>query len=334
MVAGVLRIWRWQGCALGVAMLLAPAMAQAHCLVGGRLFPSTLAIDDPCVNDELRLPGVAAFGTGDQPANRQLEISGEYAKRVFDNVAVTVARPWIRLSTPGRSIAGFGAIETGVKYQFLTLPEPEIVVSTGFFVEWGKTGRRSLGAEPFNSYAPTLFFGKGFGDLPLSLNALRPLAITGQLAYQVPGWRRTVTPAVDDDGVLGFDVERHPSLLKWGFSLQYSLLYLRQHVYDFGLPDFFNRLIPLVEFSFQTPVANTLTSGRKTLGTINPGFVYTQKAWQLGIEAILPINRASGKGVGVQAQLHLILDEILPAALTRPLIAGGPPNFRRIGDGP
>jgi hypothetical protein len=312
----------------------APIAADAHCLVGGRLFPSTLAIDDPCVNDELALPAFSTASTGDRPANRETEIGGHYAKRVFDNVAVMAGRSWSRLSTPGAVISGFGAIETGVKYQFMTLPAPELVISTGFFVEWGKTGRQSLGAPAFNVYTPTLFFGKGFGDLPNSLNALRPFAITGQFGYAIPGWRRTTTPMLDDGGVLGMDVERHPHIFKWGFSLQYSMAYLRQHVYDFDLPDFVNRLIPLVEVSLDTPFANTLTSGRTTTGTVNPGIVYAQKAWQIGVEAIIPINRASGKDIGARAQLHFILDEILPQSVTRPVFAGGPPAITRLGDQP
>lgn len=283
------------------------------------MFPSTLAIDDPCVNDELALPAVAAFGTGDQPANRQFELSGHYAKRVLDNVALMVGRGWTRLSTPGGARSGFGALETGIKYQFLTLPDPELVLSVGFFTEWGRTGKLSLGAERFNTYSPTFFFGKGFGDLPTALNFLRPFALTGQVGYSVPGWRRTLSPTLNQNGALAFDIDRHPRTLNWGGSLQFSMPYLRQHVRDFDLPTFVNRLTPLVEFSMKTPVGNTLTSGRKTLGTINPGVVYATQAYQIGVEAIVPINRASGKGIGVQAQLHIILDEILPPSLTKPL---------------
>ncbi len=47
--------------------------------------------------------------------------------------------------------------------------------------------------------------------------------------------------------------------------------YLKSAVIDLGLPDFVNHLIPLVEATLQTPVANTLTSGTLTTGTINPG---------------------------------------------------------------
>jgi hypothetical protein len=40
------------------------------------------------------------------------------------------------------------------------------VLSAGLEIEWGGTSAQGVGAEPFNVYTPTLFFGKGFGDLP------------------------------------------------------------------------------------------------------------------------------------------------------------------------
>jgi len=49
------------------ATLLAFALwspASAHCIVGARFFPATLNVDDPCVNDELSIPTIAAFADG------------------------------------------------------------------------------------------------------------------------------------------------------------------------------------------------------------------------------------------------------------------------------
>jgi hypothetical protein len=82
-----------------------------------------------------------------------------------------------------------------------------------------------------------------------------------------------------------------------------------------------NRLIPIVEASFQTPVSNTVTSGTVTTGTINPGFIYVGNKYQVGVEAIIPINRQSGSNVGVIAQLHFYLDDIFPNSLGRPIFA-------------
>lgn len=307
-------------CAVTVTFALcafAPALAEAHCLAGARSFPATLAVEEPCVHEALALPDFVASSTGDLPADQGFDIGGHYSKRVFENLAIEVGRHWGWLGTPQGATFGPGAIETGVKYQFVTLPEQEFMASAMFSVEWGNTGALALGAPTYHIYTAGLAFGKGFGDLPFSLNLLRPFALTGDIGYSIPARASTMGPA--------FEVERNPQVLSTGLSLQYSMPYLRQHVVDLDLPRFVNRLVPLVELALETPVANTFTSGRATVGTVNPGVIYTDTAWQFGVEAMIPINRLSGRDVGVRAQLHLALDEILPPELSRPLFAGGPP---------
>jgi hypothetical protein len=108
--------------------------------------------------------------------------------------------------------------------------------------------------------------------------------------------------------------------LKWGATLQYSLPYLKSAVVDLGLPDFINHLIPIVEAQFATPVANFADSGTKTTGTINPGVIYVGSTYQVGVEAIIPVNRDSGTNIGVMGQLHLYLDDMFPNSIGRPLI--------------
>jgi len=97
--------------------------------------------------------------------------------------------------------------------------------------------------------------------------------------------------------------------------------YLKSAVMDLGLPDFINRLIPIVEASFQTPLSNTATSGTVTTGTINPGIIFVGKTYQVAIEAVIPVNRQSGSGVGIIGQLHFYLDDIFPNTIGRPIFA-------------
>jgi len=82
-----------------------------------------------------------------------------------------------------------------------------------------------------------------------------------------------------------------------------------------------NHLIPIVEANLSTPVAHTLTSGTLTTGTINPGVFYVSKSYQIGVEALIPVNRASGSTVGVIGQLHFYLDDIAPRSIGRPIFA-------------
>ena len=108
-----------------------------------------------------------------------------------------------------------------------------------------------------------------------------------------------------------------PNVLQYGFALEYSLIYLQEQVKDVGLSAPFDRLIPLVEFSFETPL-NRGQSGQTT-GTINPGVIWSSKYVQFGVEAVVPINERTGESVGVIGQVHFYLDDLFPRSLGRPL---------------
>jgi hypothetical protein len=88
----------------------------------------------------------------------------------------------------------------------------------------------------------------------------------------------------------------------------------------------------LVEATLQTPVANTFTSGTATTGTINPGFLWIGNGFQVGVEALIPINRQSGTNVGVIAQLHFYLDDLDPHGIGKPIfgnaVASATPRAR------
>ena len=158
---------------------------------------------------------------------------------------------------------------------------------------------------------PTFNFGQGFGQLPDTIGWARPFAVTGQIGYQIP--------------TTSFDVGQGtfiPQVLAYGGSLQYSMPYLKSEVKDLGLPDLINHLIPIVEAQFATPVANNLGNSFVTTGTINPGVIWVGSYFQVGLEAVIPVNRDSGSGVGFLGQLHLYLDDIFPKSYGQPLIGG------------
>lgn len=321
----------------GLALALVPlGGGTAHEIVGNRFFPATLGIDDPGVNDELSLPTVANFKTGDDPSFRQRDFSAEFSKRITEAFAISIGATHSSFAPPGGP-TGFGAqgfqnLETTFKYRLFKDPAHEFVMSVALSVEWGGTGSANVGAEPFNIYTPTFYFGKGLGDLPDTLSWLRPIAITGQIGYAILGRNFTNTFGIDPDtGNITAGTEFHPRVLNWGGTIQYSMPYLKSAVIDLGLPDFINHLVPLVEATMQTPVANTLTSGTLTRGTINPGVLWVGKSFQFGIEALIPINRQSGTHVGVIAQLHLYLDDIDPRGIGKPIFGNVVPPAAPFG---
>ena len=183
---------------------------------------------------------------------------------------------------------------------------------SGLVVEWGGTGAIHSGiAEPYSVLTPTYSFGQGFGGLPETMGWARPIAVTGQIGYQIP----TRSHLIDEDVNV-------PQVLAYGGSVQYSMAYLKSEVQDLQLPDFINHLIPIVEAQFSTPVANNVGNSFVTTGTINPGVIWVGSYFQVGVEAIIPLNRDSGTGIGVLGQLHLYLDDIFPRSYGQPLIGG------------
>ncbi len=288
--------------ALVLPTLALPVAASAHGIAGARFFPATLVIEDPAAADELALPTVS-YLEGDAA---ETSISAEYSKRLTSTLSVSVGGEWTRQKEAGLPAAtGFQNLETGAKWQFLTSAAHEAIVSAGVDVEWSGTGASAVGAERHTTITPGLMFGKGAGDLPSGLGWARPFALTGQVGYAIPSRRR-------DPG----EPQDNPRVVSWGLALEYSLPYLQAQVKDLGLPAPFNRMTPLVEASFQTPVTGP---DRRTTGTINPGLIWAGRKIQIGAEATFPINAASGRGVGGVVQMHFYLDDVFPHSLGRPI---------------
>ena len=181
-------------------------------------------------------------------------------------------------------------------------------------VDWdiGGSGAKRAGAESFSTFTPTLFFGKGFGDLPEEAKYLRPFAVTGLVGIGIPS--RASTTTVSDEGDVS--VERHPHTLQWGFAIEYSIAYLQSFVKDVGLREPFNRMIPVVEFAMSTAVDRGASG---TTGAVNPGIIWAGQYVQLSVEAAIPINSRSGSHVGWIAQLHFFLDDLFPQTIGRPV---------------
>ena len=287
------------GFALACAALTLPLApnASAHGRVGDRFFPATMAVEDPVAADELDFP-TARFEDGES------EYAFEWAKRITPDLAVSLGRRYLH----GGEGDGFGNIETGLKYQFYSDDAHESVLAAGIDVEWGAAGARRAGGEALTTIAPTLYFGRGFGDAPAEW--LRPFAVTGSLAYVQGLQDRT------DNG------EAAPHAMSYGLTLQYSLPYLASEVYDYGWPRWVNRLTPIVEIAIDQPVANR--GQERTTGTVNPGLLWSGRYVQLGAEVIIPINAESGASVGAALQLHFYIDDLFAHTFGRPLFGARP----------
>ncbi len=268
--------------------------ASAHGVVGDRFFPATIASDDPFAADELALPTIAL-------GNHEEDYDFEYTKTIFPHFAVSLEGGYVSVHPPGEpNASGWDNFEITPTWQFVTDANSEFVASAGMSFEIGGSGSRAV-ADTFTTYTPKFLFGKGFGDLPDSMALLRPLAVTGVVGYAIPG------------------TGEESRTVEWSGAVEYSLLYLQNNVRDAGFSKVISHLTPVVEFAMQTP---TGAGGGGTTGTINPGLLWSGQYTQLGIEAIVPINRASGDNVGVLMQLHFYMDDIFPHSLGTPIFGG------------
>jgi hypothetical protein len=299
-------VTRFVTVALTFTTIYAPSRLGAHGFEGDRFFPPTIQTDDPFATDELSLPTISVFSNpaGDgSPRTREIDISAEFTKEIFPKFAWGISETYVLLSPKGSStLSGFDNLALSAKYQLLEIPGHEFIFSAGVEWEIGGTGRKSIGADNYSTVSPALYFGKGFGDLPDSLALLKPIAITGVIAQDIP--------------VRSLD----SNVLEWGLAFEYSLPYLEQHVKEIGLPHPFRDMIPLVELSMESPENR---NGGKTTGTINPGILWESRYFQLGAEATIPINHASGANVGFVFNVQIYIDDLFPKFFGHPLIGGG-----------
>src|SRR5579862_7264073 len=135
--------------ALALAPIIALASSSnafAHCFVGARFFPATLAIDDPCVADEMSMPTVSWSKTADMPPAAEWDISGELSKRITENFGVSIGETWTQIrQADGTLTTGFQNLETTFQYQILKDRSHELAILSGLVVDWGHTGSTGSG---------------------------------------------------------------------------------------------------------------------------------------------------------------------------------------------
>jgi hypothetical protein len=51
---------------------------------------------------------------------------------------------------------------------------------------------------------------------------------------------------------------------------------------------------------------------------VQPGVIFLADTWLIALEAVIPVNGASGHGIGTVGELHFFLDDIFPDGLGKP----------------
>jgi hypothetical protein len=304
--------------------------AAAHAVAGVRIFPVTLTIDDPGVADEASIPtfSVQRQGADGGPGpSYQYNFGAEFDKTITKDFGLAINDSYVVNSTENdKTRTGFQDINVTAKYQAWVNPEHEFILSLGVIREFGRTGTAHIGADEYGNTTPTVYFGKGLGDIPVPW--LRPFAVTGTFGFSVADKELKATSpgpgglaASMLGGVTGLTSQTFNNGYsnRWvgGLSLQYSLPYYTSQVKDLGLPDFVNSLVPVVELAWSSPASKPSNLG--TQAVFAPGIIYLGQTYQVGVEALIPANRASGSTIGLITQLHLFFDDLFPTTLGKPI---------------
>jgi hypothetical protein len=301
----------------GATLLSQPVFA--HGFAGAHMFVSTLIIDDPNVADEASLPTYSFLPqpSDTNPAPLQSSLGFELDKRITENFGFAIDDGYTWLRQPGNKTAnGWQNLSVTLKYKPYVNDQHEFMMSIGVERDFARTGANGsngavLDNDDVGSTTPLIYFGKGFGDLPIGW--ARAFAITGEFGYQFTDKALTVdsTGAPTNNG--------GPNAWTGGLSLQYSIRYLQGQVKDLGLPEFVNRLTPLVEVAWASP-ATRPNDGLQTTYLIAPGINYTATNYAVGLEALIPGNKATGSHIGFIAQFHLYFDDMFPTSLGKPIV--------------
>jgi hypothetical protein len=325
----------WRKAIPGFLLLLATCSEVSAAYVGDRFFPSTLATTVPTPADFYKPPYFVLLpGTATTPTTREIDIPTTYSRLVTRDLAVFFTETFRILEDANRGTrSGFENFVIGAQYQLYTNPEHQFVVTVGGTAAIGGTGSPQV-ASSFSTLTPTVYIGKGFGDLPDSMAWLRPLTVSATVAVAVPTESSTLTslgtinspradvggftsPTTVPSGPTTLSEAINPKILLLGFALEYSLVtnqYTGANRTGTRYPEGW---VPLVEFTTTTPLNGPLAG--RTTGTVNPGVIWVSRYLQVGAEAIIPIDAHSGRDIGARIQAHLYLPAIFPDFYAKPV---------------
>jgi hypothetical protein len=309
------------GLTVAIAVLALCQSAYAHGIAGNRFFVGTLTFDDPAVADEAILPDFSMLNhpiEGGIAVDNRIDWS--FARLLTPTLQAEIESGWVQRNWSNAHASGFETTDVGIKGEMFRNNEHEALISAQLLWGIGRSGAQGVGENDPNTIQPGIFFGKGFGDLPEWLAWLRSFAVTGAIVDELPiGTTSTALGPNLTTVKLGPILMPSVETLHWGFSIQYSTYYLTSR-FTGGSPkeEPLNQFLPLAEFSFDSP------RGQNTAATVNPGFAYVAVTWQVAAEAIVPLNREGGSGIGFRAQLLLFLDDLLPSLFAKPLLTDQP----------
>ena len=299
-------------------LLLALGCSEASAAwVGDRYFPSTLATVVPTPADFFNPPNLIVLPTS-AAGTREVDIATTFSKLITKDWSVIATETYTMLEPANaRTRYGFNNLVLSSQYALYTNEEHQFILTLAGTAAIGGTGARQV-APRFTTLTPAIQLGKGFGDLPDSMAWLQPINFTANFGVAFPTESSTLFPITLPSGASAITSIINPNIFQWSFALEYTFLTTNNYTRPDGkAAKYPTGWVPLVELAFQTPLDGPLAG--QTTGTVNPGIIKVDRYLQFALEAIIPINRNSGHGIGVRAQAHLYLSELLPESLGKPI---------------
>ena len=289
--------------ALAIAVTGMPISADAYTASGDRNFPATLILPQLAPGDEAYFNYSMLPGDAPGEPRRESSFSSVLGKTITDDFGIFIEETysWNSVASGGTAY-GWQNLDGSLRYQVLNNIDHEFLMSLGLERETGGTGAKRVGSSPSGATAPQIYLAKGLGDLDIGY--LRPLAVT------------------TFNSVSFADTAPRPDVVNNGFTVEYSIPYLQSKVQALDLPDVVRQLTPMTEVLFTSPVGRSY--GSRTTALIAPGVSYSGEGWEFAVEALVPVNRATGSGIGVTAQLHIALDFFLGDSVIGRPIFGNP----------
>src|SRR5260370_12380209 len=181
--------WRTEGA--GFLLLLGTCSEVSVACVGGRCSTSPLETPVPTRADFYNPPYFVKLP--DTAITHEIDIPSTYSRLVTKDWGVFFTETFriLDVANKGR-LAGFDNLVIGTQYQLYTNPEHQFVFTVGGTAAIRGTGAPRL-ASSLSTLTPTIYIGKGFGDLPDSVAWLRPLTISATAAVAVPTEPSTLT---------------------------------------------------------------------------------------------------------------------------------------------
>ena len=183
------------------------------------------------------------------------------------------------------TLSGFDNLVLGTQYALYTNAQHQFIFTVGGTPAIGGTGSPDI-ANSFSTLTPTVYLGKGFGDLPASMAWLRPVNVTANVGVALPTQLLPACPRHD----ARTGGPRSPRQ-----SIRTSWRGLRAGIHP-PHPD----RMTVTEApaprgmrprgGVRVPDALDGPLAGLTTGTVNPGVIWVDRYLQVAVEAVFPVN--------------------------------------------